>query len=170
MRKDSLPSPGMLSMGINLQSTMARAISAVEISASLQGGTTAVAKQLDNFLVAARNAIATFIDAVAPTVASRNVGAVPLSGQWVRIRCSEWLDPAFVPAPAAFALASPAKTIDQVKIDGPDILLHVTVPYTSGDTTATVAYTQPGAATNIRDLSGNLLATFAAAAIANTVA
>lgn len=156
-------------MGIKLQSEMAKAVSAVELSAMTgAGGKTSLAKQLDNFLVAARNAIAGLIDAVAPTVSSRNVGAV--SASVVRIRADKWLDAAFVPAPAAFALAAPAKTISKVEVDGPDILLHVTVPYTSADSAPTVAYTQPGATSNVRDLSGNLLATFAAAAVVNTVA
>lgn len=179
MRRESLPSPGMLSMGIDLQGRMARAISSVEVNAGQSGGISSQAKQLDNFLVAARAAISAFIDAVLPVVSSRNVGAanyaIPGSGQvagnFVRIRTSKMLDRSYVPAAAAFALASPAKVISNVQVDGPDVILTVTVPYTAADTTATVAYTAPGAGANgVRDLSGNLLATFAAAAVANTVA
>lgn len=177
MRRDSLPSPGMLNMGIDLQGRMARAISAVEVNAGQSGGVSSMAKQLDTFLTAAKTAIAGFIDAVVPTVSSRTVGtanyATPMSGQvtgnFVRIRTSKMLDRAYVPPASAFALASPAKVISNVQIDGPDIILTVTVPYVATDTTATVAYTQPGAATNVRDLSANLLATFAATAIVNTV-
>lgn len=175
MRRDSLPSPGMLNMGIDLQGRMARAISAVEVNAGQSGGVSSMAKQLDNFLVAARAAIAALIDAVAPVVSSRAIGVSNVNyvdgftrNQIVRIRTSKMLDRSYIPAPAAFALASPAKVISKVDIDGPDILLYVTVPYTTADTTATVAYTQPGAATNVRDLSGNLLATFAATAATAT--
>lgn len=174
MRRESLPSPGKLSMGVKLQSEMAKAVSAVELSAAVgAGGKSSLAKQLDVFLTAAKTAIAGFIDTVLPTVSSRNVGAYAdpyvVPGSIVRIRTDKALDPAYVPAAAAFALASPAKTISKVAIDGPDILLYVTVPYVSTDTTATVAYTKPGT-DQVRDLSGNELATFAAAAIANTIA
>lgn len=177
MRRDSLPSPGMLNMGIDLQGRMARAISAVEVNAGQSGGVSSMAKQLDNFLVSARTAIGGFIDAVAPTVLNYTVGtanrARPLSGMvvgnFVRIRTSKMLDRAYVPAAAAFTLGGPAKTISAVEVDGPDIILTVTAPYVSSDAGITVAYTQPGAATNVRDLSGNLLATFTAQAVVNSV-
>lgn len=178
MRKDSLPSPGPLSMGVQLHACTAKAISAIEIASVGGGGKAPYAKRLDDFLVAARTAIAAYIDAVVPTVVSRQVGGVAAqyvggvqvtNASQVRIRTSKELDRSYVPAASAFALASPAKVISDVRLDGPDIVLTVTVPYTTGDTTATVAYTQPGAATNVRDLSGNLLATFAATAATNAV-
>jgi hypothetical protein len=159
----------MVPMGIDIQGRMARAISAIEQNAGVSGGTSSMAKQFDNFLVAARTAIAGFIDAVAPTVSSRLTGVLNpadsrLPNQIIRIRCSKWLDRSFVPAVTAFAVASPVKAIQRVEIDGPDILITVDTPFTTGQT-PTIAYTQPGAATNIRDLSGNLLATFAATAL-----
>lgn len=173
MRKDSLPSPGRLSMGIRLQGEMSKAISAVELQAASGGGTSSIAKQLDNFLVAARNAIAAFIDAVVPTVSARiaggYVGAIGTDGVQVhpnatlRVRANKWMDAMYNPGPAAFTLATPALVPTKVIVDGPDLVLVLPRQLTSAEGgTVTVAYAQPGAATNARDLSGNLLAAFAA--------
>jgi hypothetical protein len=163
MRKDSLPSPGMLSMGINLQSTMSKAISAVELAAMTgAGGKTSLAKQLDVFLTAAKTAIAGFIDAVAPTVLTRAL----TDASTIRIRADKWLDAQYVPVTTAFAITGTVRTVTAVRVDGPDIVLTVSAPFATGNA-INVAYTQPGAVSNARDLSGNLLATFAAAAVTN---
>jgi hypothetical protein len=176
MRKDSLPSPGPLSMGVQLHAVMAKAISAIEISGSAGGsgaGKAPYAKQLDTFLVAARAAISGFIDAVVPTIAARISGGYPdafdAAGnrlpptQVIRIRTNKQLDPSFLPATTAFAIASPARTVTRVAIDGPDVVLSLSAALSVAEgATATVSYTQPGAATNLRDLSGNVLATSAA--------
>lgn len=167
MRVETLPSPGLLSNGIRLRIEMAKAISAVEIVGGIpaNGGKTSTAKTMDDFLVAARAAIAGFIEAVAPTVVSRAIRA-SFPNQIV-ITASEGLDPKFVPAPAAFAITGQTRTITEVKVDGPFVILTVNTPFAAG--AVNVAYTQPGAASNLRDLSGNLLASFTAAAVTNAI-
>lgn len=167
MRIETLPSPGMLSMGIELRNTMAKAISAVEISAGFGGGKSHAAKKLTDFLTASAAAIAGFLDVTAPTVVSRTIVLDRFGvANTLRIRHSEDLDAQYVPLPAAFTIAGVTKVISKVCVEGPDVLITVTVPWVTGNV-STVAYTQPGAATNLRDLSANLLATYTAAAITN---
>lgn len=169
MRRESLPSPGKLSMGIKLQSEMAKAVSAVELQAGVSGGKSSAAKQLDNFLTAAKTAIAGFIDAVAPLVSTRVIEAANPSV--IRVRYDKWMDAAYVPAGTAFAVlvATVARTVTAVRVDGPDVLLTLATPVAAGEA-VTVAYTQPGAVSNLRDLSGNLAATYTAQAVTNNVA
>ena len=171
MRQETLPSPGQLSQGITLRNVAALAISAVEINAGIpaNGGTSSYAKSLSDFFTACAAAVAGFIDAVLPTQTARTIAANEAST--VRIKIDKGLDPRFVPAPAAFALTTPTKVISKVEIDGPYVVLTVTVPYTVADTAAKVAYTQPGAGSNLRDFSGNYLASWlaAAGAITNSV-
>lgn len=166
MRVDTLPSPGRLSMGIQIRTIMAKAISAIELQGTYTGKATE-AWQFDQFLQACRTAVATFIETVAPTVLARFINSAEANK--VYIQASEGIDPKFVPLPAAFAITGVAKTISKVEIDGPYIVLTVTVPFVNGNV-SNVAYTQPGGAANLRDLSGNLLASFAATAIVNNVA
>lgn len=180
MRKDTLPSPGPLSMGASLHATVAKAISAIEIASVGGGGKAPYAKRLDDFFVAARTAIATYIDAVVPTITARisggYTGAVDAGGGWIppsqviRIRTSKQLDPAFLPAASAFAVASPARTVTRAVIDGPDIVLSLSAPLSVAEgATATVSYVQPGAPTNARDLSGNVLAASAATVMSSNL-
>ena len=166
MRVETLPSPGILSMGIRLRTEAARAISAVEMNAglSVNGGKSVSAKALSDFFTACAAAVAGFIDVVAPTVLSRSIPVGDLGGNWIRVRHSEGLDPAYVPAPAAFVVAGVARTVTAVKIQGPDVMLQVNAPFVTGNA-PTVAYTQPGGAGNLRDLSGNLLASYTAQAV-----
>lgn len=164
MRTDTLPSPGMLSMGINLQSTMARAISAVELQGAVPGagGKTHAAKTLDNFLVAARTAIAGFIDAVVPSRGTMTVR--PSEPDRVVIRFNKELDRKFVPAVGVFVIAGTVRTVTRVDIDGPDVVLTLNAPFASGNA-YTVTYNAPGVGSNgVRDLSGNLVASWAATA------
>lgn len=164
MRIENLPSPGQLSNGIRLRTETAKAISHIETQAGFTAGKTTYAKALDDFFVAARAAISTFIDATVPTVVSR---AIPASfANQVRILHSEGLDPAYLPLPAAFVIAGVSKVVSKVEIDGPYVILTVTVPFVTGNV-STVAYTQGAAAERLRDLSGNLLASYTAAAIVN---
>lgn len=167
MRVDTLPSPGLLSNGIRLRIEAAKAISAVEIVAANPGagGRTSTAKTLDDFLVACRAAIAGFIETVAPTVVSRAIRARFPSQ--LLITHSEGLDPKFVPAPSAFAITGQTRTITRVEVDGPFVILTVSAPFAAG--AVSVAYTQPGAATNLRDQSGNLLASYTAQAVTNGI-
>lgn len=167
MRQESLPSPGIIGNGYTLQALVAKVISQVEIDAGLRGsGKSTHAKPLSDFFTAAVTALASFLDATAPTVVSRTVASA--SKNVIRILYSEGLDPKFVPAPAAFAIATPAKTISKVEVDGPYVLLTVTVPFVAGDA-PTVAYTQPGATSNLRDIAGNLAASYTATAISPVV-
>lgn len=162
MRVDTLPSPGQLSMGINIRNIMARAISSIELSGRFTGKASQ-AKQFDTFLVAARAAIATFIDAVLPTYVS---GAIALAAPTkLVLTYSEPLDPTIVPAVGSF-VTSPAKTFSSVVVQGATVTLTATTAFVAGETTVT--YTAPG--TNaLRDTSGNLLATHGPSAITNNV-
>ncbi len=163
MRIESLPSPGLLSNGIKLRTEMAKAISAVEIQAGFASGKATYAKALTDFCTACIAALSTFVDSVVPTVTARTV-TLP-TGQSVRIRHSKGIDPQYEPPISAFAVSG--KTISRLRIDGPDIILHLTVPYTVGAAGGTVSYTQPGTTGNVRDLSGNLLANYTTQAIVN---
>jgi len=168
MRVDSLPSPGLLSNGIRLRIEASRAISAVEINAGIpvNAGKSSSAKILDDFLVACRTAIATFIDTVAPTVTSRVIRNS--EADQIYIAHSEGISPAFLPQPSAFVISGQTRTISKVEVDGPFVILTVTVPFVPG--AVNVAYTQPGtAAERLRDLSGNLLASYTAQAVVNGV-
>lgn len=57
----NLPSPGVIPCGPKLRALTAKAISYIEVNAPVQGGTITQAKGLDDFLVAARAAIAPFV-------------------------------------------------------------------------------------------------------------
>ncbi len=168
MRVDTLPSPGLLSMGINLRTTAAKAISSVEINAglSVNAGKSSSAKPLGDFFTACIAAISDMYDVVVPTPSARNVlDAMPSK---LFILFSEELDKKYVPLTTDFAIAGVTKVISKVEIDGPYVVLTVTVPWVNGDV-STVAYTAGAAGNKLRDLSGNLVATFTAAAIVNSV-
>lgn len=167
MRVATLPSPGLLSNGIRIRIEAAKAISAVEINAGIpsNAGKSSAAKPLTDFFTACNAAISGFIDSTAPTGASRTIA--PSNAKRLVIAFSEGMNKAFVPAPAAFAITGQVRTIEKVTVDGPFIYLDVTVAFTAG--AVNVAYTQPGAASNLRDLSGNLAASFTATAVTNGV-
>lgn len=164
MRKDAMPSPGQLSQGIEIQGVMCKAINSIETVGAVSGGKAGAAASFDAFLVFCRTAISTFIDVTVPTVAARAIrNSEPTK---LYITTTELLDPKFVPPTSAFAIAGVTKVVSKVEIDGPFIILTVTVPWGAGDV-STVAYTQPGAVSNVRDMSGKLLAAFTAAAVVN---
>lgn len=167
MRVATLPSPGLLSNGIRIRIEAAKAISAVEINAGIpaNSGKSTNAKPLSDFFTACAAALSTFVDAAAPTVASRSIA--PSSPKRITIVCSEGIDKKFVPAAAAFAITGQTRTIEKVTVDGPFIHVDVTAAFVAG--AVNIAYTQPGATTNLRDYSGNLLASFTAAAVTNGI-
>ena len=168
MRVDFLPSPGQLSMGIAIRTMMAKAISGIEIASAYpgSGGKSSQAGQFDAFLVASRTAVASFIDLTVPAPTARAIrNSEPTK---LYITHSEALDPKFVPPVTAFAIAGVTKVVSKVEVDGPFIILTVSVPWATGNV-STVAYTQPGATSNARDMAGNLLASYVAAAIVNGV-
>lgn len=159
MRLESLPSPGMLSMGIKLQSEAAKAISSVEIFAARNGGTSGSATQLHAFFTACATAIASLRDLTAPTVTARNQTTGALT---VRLTTSEPLDPRIIPPTTAF-VTSPARTITGIEIAGNQLLVTYTgASLANGNT---IAYTQPTGANKLQDAGGNLLASFTAQAI-----
>lgn len=160
MRVDFLPSPGQLSMGINIRVIMARAISSIELAGRFTGKASQ-AKSFDTFLVAARAAIATFIDAVLPTYVSGLIGAATPTR--LVLTYSEALDPKIVPVASSF-VSSPVRTFSSIVVQGTTVTLTATVAFAAGVTTVT--YTAPG--TNaLRDTSGNLLATHGPSAVTN---
>lgn len=160
MRIETLPSPGMLSMGIRLQSAAAQAISSVEIFAARSGtATSPQATKLHAFFTACATAIASLRDLVLPTVSSRTQ---PTGVNRVTITTSEGLDPRIIPPLTSFVTV-PARTITAIEIVGNTILIDYDgVALVNANT---IAYTQPGGANKLQDPGGNLLATFAAAAI-----
>lgn len=163
MKPDFLPSPGLIPSGHRLRQELVKAISFVETMASMRAGKADQAKSLDDFLVACRTAIASFIDVIVPTYLSGLITNTERSK--LVITGSEAFDDRFVPATSAF-VTSPVRTISKVEVVGGKVHLTVTAPFVTGATT--VAYTQPGT-NQLRDLSGNLVATFAAQAVTNQI-
>ena len=167
MRVETLPSPGMLSNGIRIRIEAAKAISAVEINAGIpvNSGKSSNAKPLADFFTACVAAVSGLYDVTAPTVASRSIATSNASR--IVIALSEGLDEKFVPAPAAFAITGQVKAVTKVTVDGPFVYLDVATPFIAG--AVSVAYTQPGAGSNLRDISGNLVASFTATAVTNAI-
>jgi hypothetical protein len=159
MRETTLPSPGNLTWGHQLRRMCAIAISAIEISGRHSvSGKSRQAKQLSTFFTACATAIASYVDAVAPTVSSR----VRTATNTVVITCSETLSPSTSVPVTAFVF-SPARTVTAVVVSGTTITITATGAV-AGDT---VAYTQPALASQqVVDGAGNPLATFGATAVA----
>lgn len=165
MKLDTLPSPGLIPSGMALRSYMTKAVSYVEVMADLKGGTTEQATTLDAFLAATRSAIAAYKDVAAPTLVS-GLLTRSVNDKLLVLTLSEAIDPTIVPAAGSFAVALDAtpNVVTAVAVRGQTVSLTLTAAVTAG--ALTVAYTQPG--TNaLRDLSGNLLASFTAAAVTN---
>ena len=159
MRLESLPSPGMLSMGIRLQTEAAKAISSVEIFAARNGGTSGTATRLHAFFTACATAIASLCDLTAPTVTARNQTA---GSNVIRMTTSEPLDPRIIPDLTSM-VTSPARTITRIYIEGTVLNVEYSgAPLANGNT---IAYTQPSGANKLQDNGGNLLASFAAQTI-----
>lgn len=78
---------------------------------------------------------------------------------------SEALNPSFVPATSAFTVTG--KTVTGVSVSGSSFSVTVSVAFVNGDT-ITASYTQPGT-NQLRDLSGNLLASFSNVSVANNI-
>lgn len=150
MRVTTLPSPGVLANGHKLRIEAAKAISAVEITAGrTTGGKTTTGALLAAFFTACASALSALGDAVLPTVVSA-VEALDV----VTVTFDEAMDETIVPSAADFVF-TPARTVTDVTITGSTVL----VTATGAIPTDSLTYTQP--ATNaLRDLSGNLVATF----------
>jgi hypothetical protein len=168
MRVETLPSPGLLSNGIRIRIEAAKAISAVEINAGIpaNGGKSSSASLLKAFFDTCSASIAGIVDNVVPTVAARTLSAA--APKRIVLTFTEGIDPKFVPAVGAFAITGQVKAVTKVTISGPYVYLDVATDFVAG--AVSVAYTQPGAATNLRDIAGNLVASFTATAVTNTIA
>lgn len=102
-------------------------------------------------------------DVTAPTVVSAAVSnALPTK---VVLTMTEPLDEAYTPANSAFTVGG--HTVSGVLVSGASITLTVDA-FVNGEAARTLTYTQPGA-NNVRDLVGNLLASFSGTAIVNNV-
>lgn len=167
MRVETLPSPGFLSNGVRIRIEAAKAISAAEINAGIpaNAGKSSTASQLKVFFDACSAAVAGLVDNVVPTIVSRV--AVPSNTKRITLVGAEGFDPKCVPAGTAFAITGQARTVTKVTVDGPFVHLDFAVALAAG--AVSVAYTQPGATTNLRDLGGNLLASFTATAVTNSI-
>lgn len=167
MRVETLPSPGFLSNGVRIRIEAAKAISAAEINAGIpaNAGKSSTASQLKVFFDACSAAVAGLVDNVVPTIASRI--AVPANPKRITLIATEGLDKKFTPAGTAFAITGQVRTVTKVTVDGPMVHLDFDVALAAG--AVSVAYTQPGATTNLRDLGGNLVASFTATAVTNTI-
>jgi hypothetical protein len=104
-------------------------------------------------------------DATVPVLESAGVNNA--SPTIIRLNLSEKLDPAYVVATTAFT-PSGGKTVTNVAISGNKINLTVNSAYVAGDT-ITIAYTRPSGAQDLRDLSGNYLASFTAESVTNNI-
>jgi len=164
MRVETLPSPGPIGVGLELRNKAASAISYVEVvAARTANGKSDTAKSLGAFFAACKTACDAVTDTTVPTVTARQVRASAPTK--VELTFSEVLDGTITPAAAAFALATPSKTITSVLVSGNKVFLTVSAAYVEGDlATATVAYTKPGT-NQLRDPSDNEVASFTAAAI-----
>lgn len=155
MRYDTLPSPGIFTNSIKLRQELAKTISAVEIAAGYAvGGKPSEANKLDAFLVAARAAISTFLDAVLPTVVSR----VRTAANTAVVTMSETLASS-TSVPLTSIVFTPARTVTAIVVDGTTI----TVTATGVIATDTITYTPPTngqAHLGVQDLAGNFVATF----------
>jgi len=104
-------------------------------------------------------------DAIAPVLESAGVNnATPTI---IRLTVSKDLDPAYIVATTAFT-PSDGKTVSSVSVNRNKILVTVNSAYTSGDT-ITIAYTRPNGAQDLRDMSGNYLASFTAESVTNNI-
>ena len=161
MRETNLPSPGRLSNSHNLRRTSAIAISSVQMAAAhTPGGKVRSANQLQAFFTACAAALASYIeiDSTPPTV----ISSVRTGTNTVVLTFNEAMDQTKVAPNSAFVF-TPARTVTSVAFTGSNQLTITATGAVAGDT---LAYTQPGAAVRLRDLAGNLLASFSGQAVA----
>jgi len=162
MKYDALPSPGFIGSGLELQKQCVKAISYTEVMASLKGGKTEQAKSLTTFFNACVAAVAAFVDSVLPTFASAVINRTP-APKTLTITINEPLMPSVVPAATAFTTTG-GGTVQAVEIVGSTIVLTNSANFNGSP--VTVTYVQP-ATNGVRDLSGNLVASFTAQPVTN---
>lgn len=112
--------------------------------------------------VAARHSVGS--DVTAPVVSTAAVANAQPSK--VVLTHSEALNESFTPAITAYTVSG--HTVSSVLVSGARVTLTVDA-FVNGEAARTVAYTQPGS-NQLRDVTGNLLATFTGQAITNNVA
>lgn len=106
------------------------------------------------------------VDTTPPTAVSAVVAnATPTK---VSLTMSESIDPAYVATASDFTVSGHVVTGTPV-VSGSSVDLTVTAAFTNGEAARTVGYVQP-ASNGLRDIAGNLLATFSGLAITNNVA
>lgn len=155
-----LPRAKSLGKGQELRQLLAAACSEAQVDASRRAGDSAAAQQLVTLLTAAIAQVSGVADDVLPTVSSKTQAFGVAS---IVLTYSKPLDPDWVPAIADFAITDPARTVTGVSVVGSTVL----VAY-SGDVLVTadaplIAYTQ--STQGMRDIAGNLAASFTAAAV-----
>jgi hypothetical protein len=163
MRIETLKSPGLLSNGIDLRMAAAKAISQVEIyTGKIGGAANDKATVLNAFFAdCATKALAgTAADAAAPTVSTRTQ---TFTEQVIVVTYNEPLAP-IVPDVSAFAITSPVRTVTGVEVRGSTVRVSYSGALLLTADTPDIAYTQPSF-NRLSDASGNLAASFAAAAV-----
>lgn len=152
MRVETLLSPGLLSNGINLRNTAAKAISSVEIAAGrAPTGTTLAAKTLQDFFTDCATQLDALVDVTPPTVFL----CVANSITEVEITFTEEMDKSVTPAAAAFS-TSIGCAVDSVAWNEIGNLVLTGTSFAAGDT---IVYVAPGT-NKIRDANHVLLAGF----------
>lgn len=112
---------------------------------------------------------ATYSDATAPLFEAAWVNNA--SPTILRLKFSEELDPNYIVAGTAFSSdgsSSGAKNVVSVEISKDKLYLTMDEAYVGGDT-ITVQYTKPGSGIDIRDKSGNQVASFGPEAVTNNI-
>lgn len=164
MRDTSIVSPGILSNGFLIRREAAKAISTIEIQcARTAGGKTPAAAKLKAFFDDCSSKLAAFVEVVLPTVTTR----VRTSATTATITFSEALTPSTSVPLSCFTIG--ARVLSGVVVTGSTVVI-TGVAITAGDI---VTYTPPATFTSagnpvpqsngIRDLAGNLAATFTGA-------
>lgn len=154
MRDTSLTSPGILSNGFLLRREAAKAISTVEIaSRATAGGKTKGAAQLSAFFASCVTALSTLVEVVLPTVSTR----VRTNSTTATITFNEALDPSTSVPVSAFTIG--ARVLSAVVVTGSTVVI-TGVAITAGDTVTYTPPAAPNAHLGVKDLAGNLAATF----------
>jgi hypothetical protein len=161
MKFDALPSPGFIGSGLELQKQCVKAISYTEVMASLKGGKTEQAKSLTTFFTACIAAVSAFVDAVLPTFVSAAINRTAAPKTLV-VTLSEPLMNV-VPDHTSFTTTG-GGNVQAVAILGSTVVLTNSANFPA--TAVTVSYTAPGT-NGLRDLSGNLVASFTAQPVTN---
>lgn len=118
----------------------------------------------DYWFTASQAVGAVAVDNIPPTASSAAVSnSTPTV---VSISASESLDTGFVPLASAFTVSGHAAS--SVGISGSTINITCSTPFTNGEAARTVGYAQPSTS-GVRDLAGNLMASFSGRAITNNV-